>query len=145
MTSRMIIVHGRANGPTFWTWLLGLYAIEAVCNFTIHGPFPLSQFLYPLICVPRLHDVGRSGWWAFGAAVLGIALGTLASVYLSPMNARHVRGAIVLVELILLVILGVSSGQPGANKFGDPPSKGVANLFARRLASESEAKIADTM
>jgi hypothetical protein len=43
------------------------------------------------------------------------------------------------------VILGASSGQPGANKFGDPPSKGVANLFARRLASESEAKIADTM
>ena len=111
MTSRMIIVHGRANGPIFWTWLLGLYAAEAVCNFTIHGPFPLSQFLYPLICVPRLHDVGRSGWWAFGAAVAGIALGTLASVYLSPTNARHARGAIVLVELILLVIL--ASCDPG--------------------------------
>ena len=66
----------------------------------------------------RLHDRGRSGWWA------ALVLFALVAVWPTP----HGFGAFIF-SLILVwaaVELGVMQSEAGANRFGPSPLAGVA-------------------
>ena len=87
-------------GPTLH-WLTGWVAYPAL--------------LYSAACVlsKRLHDRGRSGWWA------ALVLFALVAVWPTP----HGFGALVFALILVwaAIELGVMQGEDGANRFGPSP------------------------
>jgi uncharacterized membrane protein YhaH (DUF805 family) len=99
--------------------LIAIAAIyEAWVGPTLHwltGWFVYPALIYAGACVlsKRLHDRGRSGWWA------ALVLFALVAVWPHP----HGFGSFVF-SLILIwaaVELGVMHGEDGANRFGPSP------------------------
>jgi uncharacterized membrane protein YhaH (DUF805 family) len=108
--SNYVKFRGRALRPEFWYWALfttiGDFAgniIDVVLGselISVSSLFALATLLPTLaLLVRRLHDVDRTGWWAF--------------MLLFP-----------LIGVIVLVILVVKRGTPGANRFGPDPLAG---------------------
>ena len=94
---------GRANRTQFWMFIL-FNLIAGVILFGIAFAVPALAFLITVynlavflpslaICVRRLHDTDRSGWWIL-------------------------LGLIPLVGGIIMLILYLLPGTPGANRFG---------------------------
>jgi uncharacterized membrane protein YhaH (DUF805 family) len=81
----------------------------------ITGWFVYPALIYSGACVlsKRLHDRGRSGWWA--------ALVLIAVVAVWPRPESFFDFLFVLVLIWALVELGLMPGEPGANRFGPNP------------------------
>ena len=113
---------GRLARTPFWiaTAILIAFAAtyEAWVGATLHwltGWLVYPGLLYCGACVlsKRLHDRGRSGWWA------ALLLFALVAVWPTP----HGFGAF-LFTLVLVwaaIELGVMQGEDGANRFGPSP------------------------
>jgi uncharacterized membrane protein YhaH (DUF805 family) len=113
---------GRLARTPFWIAAAMLIAFaatyEAWVGATLHwltGWLVYPGLLYCGACVlsKRLHDRGRSGWWA------ALVLFALVAVWPTP----HGFGAF-LFTLILAwaaIELGVMQGEDGANRFGPSP------------------------
>ena len=103
--------------------LLGLMILyEAAVGATLHwltGWVVYPAFLYSGACVlsKRLHDRGRSGWWA------ALVLFSVAAVWPTPHGAGSVFFGLVLIWAV--VELAVMRGEDGANRFGPSPLVGV--------------------
>lgn len=99
--------------------LIAIAAVyEAWVGPTIHwltGWFAYPLLLYGAACVlsKRLHDRGRSGWWA------ALVLFALVAVWPTP----HGVGALIFTLILLwaAIELGVMQGEDGANRFGPSP------------------------
>ena len=90
---------------------------EAVVGVTLHwltGWFAYPALIYCGACVlsKRLHDRGKSGWWA--AAIL------VAVVAVWPQPVGFFDFLFGLVVIWAVVELGVLGGEMGANRFGAP-------------------------
>jgi len=84
--------------------------------------------------VPRLHDIGRSGWWV-GAAILGeIAVIAAAFAFLPLEGVPIVLGIYGLLAIVWLVVLGIIPGESTANRFGKPTAPGLS--FGRPAAED---------
>lgn len=127
---------GRATRRQYWRALLVLITISFALSLL--GMIPAGQ----LIALPfsiaanvaqwavvtrRLHDLGRSGWWQVPAMALGMAA-VLQVVSLGPDGvetnpgmATAMLGAMIL-SLAFVVVIGLVRGDPGRNRFGDPPA-----------------------
>lgn len=101
--------------------LFGLLALyEAIAGSTLR--LLTGWFIYPVLifvgaCVlsKRLHDRGRSGWWA---AVILVAV---IAVWPYPLGFFDFLFSVVIVWAI--VELGALPGEQGANRFGSNPLK----------------------
>ena len=99
--------------------LLALAALyEAAMAPALHwitGWFVYPALVYSGACVlsKRLHDRGRSGWWA--------ALILIAIIAVWPRPESFFDFLFVLVLLWALVELGVMGGEPGTNRYGPNP------------------------
>ena len=113
---------GRLGRTAFWIAAAMLIAIAAVyeswVSATLHwltGWFVYPALLYAGACVlsKRLHDRGRSGWWA------ALVLFALVAVWPRP----HGFGSFIfsLVLIWAAVELGVMQSEAGANRFGPSP------------------------
>ena len=99
--------------------LIALAAVyEAWAGPTLHwltGWLIYPLLLYAAACVlaKRLHDRGRSGWWA------ALVIFALIAVWPAP----HGVGAIVFTLILAwaAIELGVMHGEDGANRFGPSP------------------------
>jgi len=99
--------------------LIAVAAIyEAWVGATLHwltGWLVYPALLYGGACVlsKRLHDRGRSGWWA------ALVLFALVAVWPAP----HGVGAVIFTLILLwaAIELGVMQGEDGANRFGPSP------------------------
>jgi len=84
------------------------------------GWFVYPALLYMGACVlsKRLHDRGRSGWWA------ALILFALIAVWPSP----HGVGALIFTLILgwAVIELGVMQSEAGANRFGPSPLAGAA-------------------
>ena len=99
--------------------LIALY--EAVVHTTLHwltGWFVYPAVIYAGACLlsKRLHDRGRSGWWAAPIIVALIAVWPRPEGFLDFLFGLIVVWAV--------VELGVMGGERGANRFG-PPARGA--------------------
>ena len=95
--------------------LIALY--QAVVHTTLHwltGWFVYPALIYAGACLlsKRLHDRGRSGWWAAPIIVAMIA------IWPRPEGFLDFLFAMILVWA--LVELGLMGGEHGANRFGPP-------------------------
>lgn len=96
---------GRARRTEYWMFALVNFGIalllELILGFTflyfLTYVYSLAIFIPSLaVCVRRLHDIGRSGWW-------------------------YLIGLIPVVGWIILIIWFCTDSQPGANKWGPNP------------------------
>ena len=98
----------------------------------LEKPPAQGELFLVLLAVPRLHDLGRSGWWI----TLPIAAEVVAFVMLARSDASietiEIAGGIVVILLLIgAIALGLIPGQRDANPWGDPPPQGV-NWRVRR-------------
>jgi uncharacterized membrane protein YhaH (DUF805 family) len=96
---------------------------EAIANRTLHlltGWIVYPPLMFSGVCLlsKRLHDRGRSGWWA--------ALILIAIVAVWPQPEHFLDFVFSLVILWAIVELGVMGGEQGANRYGPPPLKTVS-------------------
>ena len=100
--------------------LIALY--EAVVHTTLHwltGWFVYPAVIYAGACLlsKRLHDRGRTGWWAAPIIVALIAVWPRPEGFLDFLFGLIVVWAV--------VELGVMGGERGANRFGPPARAAV--------------------
>ncbi|HWU79595.1 MAG TPA: DUF805 domain-containing protein [Caulobacter sp.] len=114
------------NRATYWAMLGLIVALTAGGAALFHKPPKVTEIVLLFICIPRLHDVGRSGWWAGGVMLAEIAVAFAAPFVLGDVEAAAVAmGVVVLVLIGLLAWLGAMRGQAEVNRFGPPPSPGL--------------------
>ena len=113
---------GRNSRTPFWIGVTALLAFSTIYEAASGSALRLLTFwfVYPTLiasaaCVlsKRLHDRGRSGWWA--------ALVLLAWIMIWP--SEHGAQSVIALPVIIwaLVELGVLSGEQGENRFGPSP------------------------
>jgi uncharacterized membrane protein YhaH (DUF805 family) len=121
----MGFLQGRTNRATYW-FSLGIVAVLlAIIALVFRGPAKVSEFVLIMVCVPRLHDIGRSGWIAAAVvlAEIGVAIG---GVFVFPVESFFAAmGVVVLLIAGLLIWLGTIPGEPLANRFGEQPAPGI--------------------
>lgn len=109
---------GRSNRREYWTYMAGLTAVSFLLS---HAP-PVVNLAFSVIMllvqIRRLHDVGRSGWWAAAAIVAPIPP-SIALFYLAGEDVG--LGVGLALGLALIVLIGALPGDPGENRFGPAP------------------------
>ncbi len=131
-------MRGRFNRATYWLCLCILVGAVALMSVVGIRPPRVGEAMLVLMCVPRLHDLGKSGWWV--VIPIGIeltAIGVAIAVF-SPEDAYIVFGAVFLAVAGFIVVLGLIPGQPHANRFGDPPKSPFAFRERAKVAKTEE-------
>jgi uncharacterized membrane protein YhaH (DUF805 family) len=116
--------HGRLARAPFWLAaaimivVLGLY--ESVVSVALHWVtgwifYPVMMFCAACVLSKRLHDRGRSGWWA------ALILFCLMAVW--PHTPGFFDFIFGLVLIWAIVELAVMTGEQGSNRFGVSPLK----------------------
>ena len=115
----------RINRPTYGALLLGyLLAYALIVHFVAKPPGAEAGAI--VLLALRLHDLGRSGWWAgllIVAEVMVIAIGMAAG------DARGIEiagGMFVMFAVVALVVIAFIPGQSRRNRWGDPPPSGFS-------------------
>ncbi len=125
----MGFLNTRTNRATYWASAVLVAALYALLNVLLPTRSSVSEVVLVILCVPRLHDIGRTGWLVLAPLALEIAAAV--GLFILPQDDGYVVfGVAVLIILGAMVWLGVIPGEPEANRFGDPPPPGVQ--FRRR-------------
>jgi uncharacterized membrane protein YhaH (DUF805 family) len=120
------------NRVMFWVSLVIVAAIYIVITVISSKQVGVSEVVLIFVCVPRLHDIGKSGWFALiGVAIemVGIAVGLAFFPFGQFPVAMGVAGVII---LGLIIWLGLARGDPNPNAWGDPPAPGIQFKAAPR-------------
>jgi len=130
-------MRGRINRATYWLLLGGFAAFYVIVSMIGVRPPRIGEGLLIFLCVPRLHDLGKSGWWV--VIPLSIELGAVivAIAAFSGEEGYVLLGGAALIIAGFIVVLGLIPGQPRANRFGEPP-KSIFAFKERRKVSETE-------
>lgn len=96
---------------------------EAIAGYTLHWltgwvVYPALLFSGACVLSKRLHDRGRSGWWALLILVAFIAIWPQPEHFLDFMFCLVIAWAV--------VELGVMGGEQGANRYGPNPLKTIS-------------------
>jgi uncharacterized membrane protein YhaH (DUF805 family) len=113
---------GRVNRACYWLGLAMTISTLVAINMLSSEPVRISEAILAIFCVPRLHDIGRSGWWLLAPLALEVGGGIASAVYLPP---ETMEAAPALVIVGFLIWLGAVPGEVKANRFGDPPPPGL--------------------
>ena len=121
----MDVFNYRTNRATYWM-AVGTVVVLMIGLTVIFGKPPhVAEVVLIMTGVPRLHDIGKSGWlvlWPLGLELLG-AIGAFA--FLPQESAVQVMGLVMLVIFGLMIWLGCIPGQDFENRFGPPPGPGI--------------------
>ena len=129
----MKFLQGRTNRAVYWLSLGVLAALLAAIAYFDPGHATISEGVLTILCIPRLHDIGRSGWLLLVPFALELGAVFFSIAFLSFHTAMTVFGLVTLVCLALLVLLGCIPGDAQANRFGEPPAPGLS--FRRQAES----------
>ncbi len=123
---------GRLNRANYFA-LLGLVLALTALAVALGHRVMVFEFGLLMLAIPRLHDLGRSGWWAGGFVLLTFVAMVAARIILPPLTGQILGGLYVLLLVALAVVLGAMPGQAEANAYGEPPAPGLSlqALFGR--------------
>lgn len=150
--SLFLSADGRIGKKEFWIGWVILFAASIVLGMIpLIGQIASIALIYPSVCVfsKRLHDFGKSGWLAAVPYVVGL-VGTIvafmiggAGIFAAAMSGQGgddpaaaaaamsgMGGALAIFGLIFLFYIaytlwvGLSSGDPGENRYGPAPADG---------------------
>jgi len=139
---------GRIGRQAFWIGWLMLLGVQVVAGWVpLIGQVIglIAVFAWVCLCTKRLHDMGRSGWWQLLPMVLGpvLIIGSALSIGFSAIFGEitnidtdwaalaGVGGLVVSVAIAFFSLaaftlwVGVSEGQVGENRYGEPPLNAV--------------------
>jgi uncharacterized membrane protein YhaH (DUF805 family) len=111
----------RAGRREYWLWAGPLFVL--IVALGAYGKVALgllAGLAVLLIWIRRLHDLGRTGWWA-PALNLASNLAAFALLALLPGQAGAVLA--LLIYCGVFIALGALPGQPHDNRFGPPPGR----------------------
>lgn len=143
---------GRISRQTFWIAWLVLLGVNVVAGWIPLVGFIISLVaIWCSICIhsTRLHDMGKTGWlqlipilaWVVAFGVLMMSLGAaivaggitgsaeqVATIVLAGGLGGGLLAMLVafLVGLAFLLWVGLTPGEPGPNRFGEPPASTTA-------------------
>ncbi len=123
----------RTNRKTYWLSVAVVFAIYLLLRVFAPGSSAINEFVLVLVCVPRLHDVGLSGWWVVGPLVPEVLIAISMFTGVPTDIALALGGVLVMMIGGLMVWLGAIPGQPGENRYGLPP---VGFHFGKKPASD---------
>jgi len=126
------------NRATYWLGLGVLVLLYAVLNFVSSKPVPVSEVVLVFLCVPRLHDLGLSGWFVLAPIGLEIAAAVLGFALLPMDQVMVLLGAVTVLIGLGLLVLGALPGEPQANRFGEVPTRGL------QFKKTQDRKVAET-
>ena len=116
---------GRSNRATYWTAIAVIVALMVAVTLWAGKPPHIAEIVLIFVGVPRLHDIGKSGWlvlWPLGLELVG---GIGALIFLPRETALQVLGVVMLIIAGLMIWLGCIPGQDSENRFGAPPASGI--------------------
>jgi uncharacterized membrane protein YhaH (DUF805 family) len=120
---------GRAGRREYWTQIAFLFVV----SYLMAGASPILKLVLTvilmLIQIRRVHDLGRSAWWAVAATVAPILL-IVPVLRVASLDVATITG--VVFELILLLVIGVPPGDPDDNRFGPPPPYTLRRVLTGR-------------
>jgi uncharacterized membrane protein YhaH (DUF805 family) len=131
--------YGRINRFTYWTAIGLIAAVYAAIMLIAKKQVAVTEVALIAVAVPRLHDIGKSAWWAGAAFIAEIAVAVIGVVTLGE-DARVLLGLFVLVIVGCMVWLGCKRGDPATNQFGEPPTLGVSWSFGRVKSASRKAQ-----
>jgi uncharacterized membrane protein YhaH (DUF805 family) len=123
---------GRINRATYWVCVGLIVALYLLFNLISSKHTAVSEVVLILVCVPRLHDIGKSGWWAGGVFLAEIVIAVISFATLPLKLATIPLGVFVVIVGALMIWLGAIAGDPLANRFGEPPLRGVTLTRLRK-------------
>jgi uncharacterized membrane protein YhaH (DUF805 family) len=118
--------YGRINRSSYWLGLLLFVAIFIALGLLTAKPPHVTEVVLVILATPRLHDIGKSGWWAGGVFLAEIAIVVIALVAFQLDTAMAVFGLFALVVMGLLIWLGTVPGDLNPNRYGEPPIPGIS-------------------
>ena len=117
---------GRLARAPFWIAAAVLLLANVLYESVIDGAlrwitgwvvYPLLLFMAACVISKRLHDRGKTGWWA------ALVLLAVVTVWPQPNSPFDFLGILVLVWAV--VELAVLTGEDGANRYGPNPLRPV--------------------
>jgi len=120
----MNYLKGRINRATFWLSVGMLVLLIVLIRVFAPSSAHISEVVLMFLAIPRLHDIGRTGWWvlaAFGIEIAAIIVGFV----VVPQHALAVAGGVTLLIFGLMTWLGAIPGNTGPNRYGDQPPPGL--------------------
>nr|WP_232793115.1 DUF805 domain-containing protein [Caulobacter hibisci] len=120
------MLKGRINRATYWAIVAVAIAAALISSLVFKRPLPAAQVVLLIAAVPRLHDLGRTGWWAGGFFIAETALILGGAFVLPPQPFQTALGLVVLLLAGLLIWLGAMPGKSADNRFGPPPPRGLS-------------------
>jgi uncharacterized membrane protein YhaH (DUF805 family) len=111
-------LHGRGGRREYWTHVAMLLAVSFVMSNAAPVLGIVLNLMLMFVQIRRIHDMGRSGWWAVAATVIPIVL-ILPVMMVSSLDLATITG--VIFELMLILAIGVPPGDADENRFGPPP------------------------
>ena len=135
---------GRIGRQAFWIGWLVLLGVQVVAGWIPvigHALGLVALFAWVCLCTKRLHDMGRSGWWQLVPVILGpvlvvgsalsigvsAILGEIANIDTDWAAMAGVGGLLASIAIAFFTAaaftlwVGVSQGQAGENRYGEPP------------------------
>jgi uncharacterized membrane protein YhaH (DUF805 family) len=134
---------GRIGRQAFWIGWLMLLGVHVVAGWVPLIGWALGlAALFASVCLytKRLHDMGRTGWWQVLPIVLGpvLILGSAMTIGFGALLGEltnigdgwalaGVGGLLASLAIAFLVMIGftlwvgTAEGQPGENRYGEPP------------------------
>ena len=101
------VFHGRARRREFWMFTVVNIVVTIALQLVVKSDVPYLVYSLAVtvptlaVTIRRLHDTAHSGWWLL-------------------------IGVVPIVGQIVLFVFLVSSGEDGANRFGQDPKAAVA-------------------
>ena len=127
---------GRMNRALYLLTLSLVILLYLTLNFVSSKHGSISEGVLIFLCIPRLHDIGKSGWFVLIGIfieVIGLVVGFS---FFSLEGAKAVEGLAVIIIIGLLIWLGTIPGDPNPNRWGEPPAPGVQFWRGKRLKNE---------
>jgi len=119
---------GRSSRREYWLYFAVVFAVSLLLADA--PPVVDVLLLTAVLCVQirRIHDFGRTGWWAVAATAA-----PLIALPLIAVQSEYVTGLVgAAVALLFIVGIGVAPGDAGDNRFGPPPPFTVRRLLTGR-------------
>jgi uncharacterized membrane protein YhaH (DUF805 family) len=127
---------GRIGRKAFWAGFIavigGLLLADMITRGVGAAGILTFVLLYPLVAVmvKRLHDRGRSGWWAavvaapVGVSILAALFARFVGFGEAGIQAAATGGiwiSVAILAVVAIVELGFRRGDPGYSEHGPPP------------------------
>jgi len=123
-------VAGRARRREYWLWVVPIMTVGIALEMAgVPGRNLIIGLPILLAWIRRLHDLGRSGWFA---PLINVVINVASFGFVALLGAENGSIAAFLLYAAALVAMGSVPGQPRTNAYGPPPGKlgEVAETFS---------------